>query len=436
MRIKVLPHKHSSGLMIVNPKSASKWRIPRSGTFHFGLRNIRFILKLDSKLRENEIALSDNIISSLGIVRCNRYELIANNKEVWLGPFIGILVGRKSLQNKARLKKYSRHYNKLGGMLVAFRSNRLKKRTIKGAMYNPQKKNWVDSHFFYPSSILRRTLLSNKHPLFSIYGSKIANNRRYNKWLVYKKLSTLAPTKNHLPRTTLYHSPKDVHKLLRLHNIVYIKSIYGSSGRGIIKITKKHNHFHVRWRDGKTKVEHSLLSASQLNIFLKTKLKPKKYIIQQSIQLMSEKGRVIDFRLLMLKNVNGKWEDFGLISKRGRKRSIVSNISSGGIAENGEKTLKRVWNLTDLEVQQMRKQISTIGHEISKGVEHVFDSYYCELALDLGIDNARKIWLIEVNFLGDKTIALDAGNSKLYHDTIKANLLYIKKLAGFRHEIV
>ncbi|MDQ0255315.1 hypothetical protein J2S74_002697 [Evansella vedderi] len=431
MRFKVLPHKHSSGTMIVNPKTASTWRIPRSGTFHFGLRYIRFILKEDNKIRENEIALSDNIISYLGIVHCNRYELFANKKEVWLGPFIGILVGRKTLQNKAWLEKYSRHYNKLGGMLVAFRSNRIKKRTIKGAMYNPQKKEWVDSQFCYPSSILRRTLLPNKHPLFSIYGRKIANHRRYNKWFVYKKLSTLATIKNHLPKTVLYHNPKDIHELLRRHNKVFIKSINGSSGRGIIKITKKHHYFHVRWRDGKTKVERSLLSASQLKTFLKTKLKPKSYIIQQSIPLMSEKGRKIDFRLIILKKVNGEWDDVGFISKRGRKRSIVSNISSGGIAEMGEITLKRKWNLTDPEVRKMRRHISTLAHEIAKGVEKVFGSSYCELALDLGIDKNSKVWLIEVNFLGDKTIALDAGNRKLYYDTIKTNLLYVKKLAGF-----
>lgn len=65
-------------------------------------------------------------------------------------------------------------------------------------------------------------------------------------------------------------------------------------------------------------------------------------------------------------------------------------------------------------------------------MESAFGVSYGDLALDLGIEKNGKVWLIEINSHGDISTAKDAGNPKLYNDIIQANLLYVKKLAGFK----
>ncbi|MBM4765349.1 YheC/YheD family protein [Bacillus sp. B15-48] len=431
MLFRLLRHDDSINSIKIHPATAIKWQVPSAGMIAYGRKSLQYHLVVDESLNDWQISLPHHIISHLGIPLCNPYELAIQKDKIRFGPYIGFLIGRKVANIERKLRKYIRHYDQLGGTLVAFNRKGLRKEMIDGYIYNQEKKRWERSTFSYPSSIFRLSSLPWNHHLYSSYRNKICNQRGFDKWLVHKNLSELSTINTYLPETTLLKDRHEIDDFLQRHRTLYIKPVGGSGGRRIIKISQENNSYYVRWREGKRRVKSSLMNQNELDAFLLKQLKARKYILQQGVELMSDKNRLIDFRLIISKNEKGIWHDFGLIGKYGVPDSIVSNISSGGKAEMGEITLKKAGKMTDEEVSNLRERISHIAFEIVKGMEKTFKVSYGDFALDFGVERNGKIWLIEVNPLGDHTIALDAQNQKLFDDIIKANLMYMKKLAGF-----
>lgn len=435
MRFTIVQEDRNADLLMFNPETAKKMKIPMNNKvrLHYGLKSIELETAVSADLKGNEISIPHDVLTQLRIQLFNRYEIIVKEKDIFLGPFIGILIRKKKLSKINILRTFSKHYEQLGGVLVAFSIPYMDKHSqmIKGVIYNPETDQWVKAVFPYPSSIFRKISLSWNHYLYSLYVNRIINQRGFDKWMVHERLAMIQGIKEYLPATTLYRTQDDILYFLQQYDNIYIKPTAGYMGRRIIKISKEKDVFIVQRRKGKRKVKTYQMTNSELHSFLEENVVQEKYIIQQGINLMSHRNQLIDFRVIIAKNEYGNWHDFGMIAKYGRRKSIVSNISSGGAAEMGEITIKKMLGLTDDEVDKLRLKVSQIAVEVAKGMEKAFDVSYGDLSLDIGIDQDHRVWIIEVNGLGDHTIAIDAGNPELYHEIIRANLLYAKKIAGF-----
>jgi hypothetical protein len=121
-----------------------------------------------------------------------------------------------------------------------------------------------------------------------------------------------------------------------------------------------------------------------------------------------------------------------MVSRYGGKQSIVSNISSGGLAEatwtmllnyykgDEEKAFRKLNHMKHLGLQTAR-QLETSGF------------HYGNLGMDMGMDQDGKLWIIEINNVyPNHTIALDAEDSLMYRTVMSTPLLYAKWLTGFR----
>ncbi|WP_274363163.1 YheC/YheD family protein [Paenibacillus thermotolerans] len=260
------------------------------------------------------------------------------------------------------------------------------------------------------------------------------NQRGFDKWLVHERLLSIPTVTTYLPESVLFQDAEKTLNFLDRHGTVYIKPISGLSGRGIIKLSRiQSNHCLIEWREGRRRVKSSRMEDSELLAFLRRNVHEERYIVQQGIPLMKEKERLIDFRAILLKNRHGRWQVCAFIGKYGIPGSIVSNVSSGGKAEMGRNTLKKVWKLSNARVIGLRQRINRAALDLAIAMEQAFGVSYGDLSLDIGVEKNGKIWLIEVNGLGDHTIVLDAKNRKLYYEIVKENLLYMKKLAGFNN---
>lgn len=434
MRFTILNDDRNTNLLIFNPETAKKMKIPinKKVRLNYGLKSIKLKTAVSADLKRKEISIPHDVLTQLRIQLFNRYEIIVKQKEIFLGPFIGFLIRRNLMKRKNRLRTFSKHYHQLGGVLVAFHPKDMDKdsQMIKGLIYNPETDRWDKDVFPYPSSIFRKIPLPWEHYLYSLYGNRIINQRGFDKWMVHERLAMIQEIKEYLPASTLYRTQDDIQHFLQQYDNIYIKPTAGLMGRRIIKISKENDAFIIKRRKGIRKVKTYRMNKYELNSFLEENVVKEKYIVQQGINLISYRNRLIDFRLIIAKNEHGKWDDFGMIGKYGKRKSIVSNISSGGTAEMAEITLKKM-GLTDDKVDKLRLKVSQIAVEVAKGMEQAFGVSYGDLSLDFGIDKNHRVWIIEVNGLGDPTITIDAGNPELYHEIIKANLLYAKKVAGF-----
>jgi hypothetical protein len=277
--------------------------------------------------------------------------------------------------------------------------------------------------------MLSRKYLQHFH---KVLGNTIFNNFNFDKWEMYKLLhaSGLGP---YLPPSGLLHKRYGIGTYLREFNQVFCKPVYGSRGKSVMKITKSSSGYLVRYREDDQNRRFFFTSIHKLNSFLRAKQSYELYMVQKAINLISYRRRVIDFRIIMAKNHLGEWQDVGLFSRYGKSGSIVSNISAGERAERGEKTLRKVFALTDNELFQMRQKLSWLAHQVASSIDAT--GVHCgNMGVDIGIDVHKNIWIIEVQHNNpDPTLILDANDDNSFLTLLRSNMHYLKRLAGFIH---
>lgn len=410
-----------------------------SKKLRFGVKSLRVKIKISKEIKKNVLELSKGIVNAINLPLSSTYQLTLCNEEIIIGPFIGILFAKsKTIFAKKfpRLKHYVHDYSSIRGTIVAFSLDQiLGNGKISGFVFNPIVGIWEKCIFPYPAAVLIGTTLplNTRIQLEKRMKNVIINNRIYNKWQSYKLLS---PLKQHLPETSLYNTPEQILEYLQRYNSVYVKPIQSYGGKRIKKfflnrsgkITVLNNSKRYRKRIVFRNYHRAVL-------FIKNALVNKRWLIQQPIDLLDFNKSLIDFRCIVVKDEYGDWKVIDIISKYGIKGSIVTNISSGGVAEMGIETIKKVLNLTEEKASELCQEISDLSIKAVQSHESAGVTLGTA-GVDIGIDKNQKLWIIEVNLNNPQhDIAIDAKNPDLYREILKTNMLYLKKLAGFKNVV-
>lgn len=310
---------------------------------------------------------------------------------------------------------------------------------IAGYMHDPESGSWKSMNIHYPSSVIsiieasltRKLNLFNdkmKHLLAEL-GPHLFNYPHFSKWEMYKMLS---PTLSHaLPDTICYQDPVDVLEMVVNHGSVYVKPINGRLGKQIYKIHKTQKKIIVEYIHRRKKKVLTFSSNKDFLLFVQKQLIRKAYLIQQAIQLKTYNRRVVDFRMIIVKNEVGKWENIGIFSRFGAKGSVVSNISAGGLTELADATLEKLWKWSKEEVHTIKTKMVNIAYESLQIIEQR-GYHFGNIGFDFGLDEYGSLYIIEINHQNpDPYIALKAKQKKLFYLTRYKNMLYAKKLAGF-----
>lgn len=440
-RVNVLPdHRYKNRLTL------NRDVLQRMGCAQMTITFIRFghdccEVELDgsTEIEEDEMLLSHQIISQLNLPLEPVYELKFNQYELILGPFIGILVSRKKEfldESVSVLSNYLYDYEQIGGAIIAFAAESIdmQERKIDGYLYNPKHQKWEPGQYDYPSAIFKRAGFSKtlREHFHAILGDKIFNSYMFNKWEMHDWLSSFSEIRPFLPETILYKSDKDVIWFLDQFGQAFIKPIYGSQGMGIIHAEQVEQRRYVfRFKEAGQSQTLYFTSVREVRQFIRERLKPSSFIIQQALSLLKETDKVIDFRMLLVKNAEGEWEDFGLITRIGKSGHFVSNISDGGLAEKGEETFRRVLGYSEAEAFQLRHHISKLAIDAAQCLEQC-GIHLGNLGFDLSLDQDKRLWIIEINNKDpNHTIAIDAHDRQMFYRVKRANMMYAKKLAGF-----
>lgn len=433
----IIPLLTMSQTFIINKEEANRLAINemKIAYLKFGNNTSEVKLGISPELKENELLLSINTIDELKLALFLRYELVVNKNEIQLGPFIGIL-GTKTKEmldkNVQSYKNFTYDYNHIKGAILAFSLEGIHKKSnqVEGYLYHPDKEQWIKGIYPFPMAVFKRIGIKKE---WRIYFNRQTNNRVFNdriigKWRVYTLLERNELIKPHLPETVLYQRPKDVRMFLMIFPSVFIKHTFGSQGKGIIEISR-HGKWYITRIVGQETVV--LKSDSELNTFLKENIIAGEYIVQEAIDLLTIESQKIDFRLMTVKDVNGRWNVLGTIARFGTKDNIISNVSGGGIAEMGYHAIKQTLNLSHKQTYHIIRKMGTLAVELADCLDK--SSYLCgNLGIDLALDKKGHIWIIEVNNKDpNHTIALDAGNRHLLYEAKQAAMLYAKKLCGF-----
>lgn len=304
---------------------------------------------------------------------------------------------------------------------VNYKTNR-----IQAHVYNPKLKAWRREWRAFPNMIYDRCRIQ-RSPRFERlqlfrkqYGHLTFLNRMLrNKWTVYRTLRLESQFRDHLPETRLYEGQSDLSELIRKYPLVYLKPIYGTGGRGILRIEKqKDGNYLIQGREHNRRIirpQRVPLSSLQGRL-ASWDLKGNRYLVQQGIQLKLASGRVHDYRMLVQKDGNGEWTVTGCAGRIGPSGSITSNLHGGGEAIPMT-DLMRQW-LQDEETEENAKAAAeSFSLEVAAHLEATYGRL-CELALDLAIDKEGHIWLIEVNPKPAREVFKQIGDKDTYRNAI------------------
>ncbi len=441
-------------ITIRNPQPTSELRIHPQFVTALGLGDRKFThvsfgtqkhyltLRSDTDLAPNQVGLSQKLIQALYLPDYLHYELRfdPSNNELVIGPYIGLLVSKSDRRlTAASLKRklvYIKRYPELHGAVVVFALDKVDqaRRLIEGYCYHPSDNQWQKGIFPYPAAIYRTIGLSNqwKNHFLATIGDKFFNNRFFNKWQMYQWFANEPALRPFLPETLLYQSPQDILALLEQYQTIYIKPILGLQGRGIARVGRGVNtQLRMEYRQKGVNYSQTFADPDQAWDFFAQRYRPRRYLVQQAVDLLRYQDRLLDFRCILQKNQSNNWVCQAIIGRTGVKDSVVSNISSGGSAYTGAGILRKALSLPEETLQALLQRLTDFAMMVCNKLND-YGINLGTLGLDIGIDTQLRLWLIEINNRDpDPGIALDINDRKLFQTLKTTPLFYAKYLAGF-----
>ncbi|MFD0681477.1 MULTISPECIES: YheC/YheD family endospore coat-associated protein [unclassified Paenibacillus] len=330
------------------------------------------------------------------------------------------------------------NYEKIKGLIYVCSLNGInpENQTIKGYYFNPNaegKEQWEKGIFPYPGAVYRRIKVSKNllyDHLITHIERKIFNPYCFDKWDLWKLLSSNPLLKEHLPHTKQLNHLQDLNEMLRLYGSVYLKPANSSMGKGIRMAKKVRNGYLFTNR---YKVKSIIKNASQVSTFLHRLKKGKRYLIQQPVTMTYHK-RNVDFRVILQKDGSLNWTCSGIIARFGRSgRFYTNDVKSIGLSKN---VLHDIFHLDEEAVSNKEKEVISICSKACQTIEKIYGPSG-DVGVDVVIDPDLKVWILEINSLHQhKMAAYLKEDPHLYTRVMTRPLEFAKALAGFSEEII
>lgn len=265
------------------------------------------------------------------------------------------------------------------------------KSTVRG--HYKQGKKWVVKRTPLPLVIHNRArfAMSKKAALRKLRrkGVYVYNGwNRYGKWKIHRLLSN--GFAEHMPVTRPF-SRLNLIYFLRFSSF-FLKPNDGSVGIGIIKVNKMKTN---RWQvvsQHRAGTNTKQLTKAKLMTYLTRYAGKRKYLLQQTIPLLTYRQSPFDIRVSVQKNSGGEWQVTGMVAKIARKRRFLSNVAQGGKV----RTLEKVLSGTAWDADTVKNQLSNLSLEMARYLEHKLPNL-ADVGFDFGLDRNGHPWFIEMN---------------------------------------
>lgn len=293
--------------------------------------------------------------------------------------------------------------------VVTARDLKLSSKRVQGYQFHPEDKTWRKHWFPLPDVIYNRIPLREdekkpevrrkideviQHESIHLFNPFFFNKRRLFEWLKKGRA-----TKTLVPDTKKMLGPKTLAAMLEKYGSLYLKPESGKAGKGIMLL---------RLDEGAVKPYRlTIQGKKRRNVVYKTAKLPllwrriKKeagntpYIMQESIELTTYRGRHFDMRVLVQKNSKGLWMVTGIGARLAGPKRITTHVPQGGSIEDPEKMLVPAFgpDMTALLLSRIKSSSLLIAKQIEK--ESGFP--LGEMSMDLGVDTDGRLWFFEAN---------------------------------------
>ncbi|TXK72246.1 YheC/YheD family protein [Paenibacillus sp. N3.4] len=437
--------------VVLSEAIAKKWKIPTNQSLTLRFGSAKQDVKVVSASISNSLRLNSALASKIGLHNgaqlCLHYR--QHTSTLSIGPLIGVMISRVYENSADRpfgaitafCREMAEACNMFGALVCFFPPEEMRASASSVSAYSFSNGSWSKKTFPIPNVIYNR-LTSRKYEnltnvqhfmkdVKSRFGTDIFNEKYLNKTEVFEALHKDSNLHGYLPESYLFKNYQMLKSMASRHQVLFLKPITGSLGKGIIRIRKESGEAytcHFTNLSGARKQSFSSLTG----VFqaLAGKLKTQRYQLQQGLDLITSDSRPVDFRSLVQKGAQGQWSITSIVGRIAGTQHFVSNLARGGSLTTAGGALAKSSLAASTRVSVLGR-LRKASLDIARGIEAQIPNHFGELGIDLAVDNSGKVWLLEVNSKPSKD-----DNTPLHHErkirpSVKQIVQYARYLAKF-----
>jgi hypothetical protein len=376
----------------------------------------------NQNIRPNLVRINDSAAKALWLPANLQLEyriLNRNPASIKVGPVVGILTTvKQSVQSGLPVGKEAAYFAELvsyarkkGVFIYLFYASGINwiSRSVSGYTINPVRRSankWVEGEYPLPDIVYNR-IRSRRIEKSSVVlellkrlednGIHLFNTQFLDKWDVYNILRKNVRLITLLPPTALFNYDNML-SFLRKYPELFLKPRDSSVGKGIIKIKKTANGYSFALARSGKPIWHRRSSPEALYEAIVAVIPDKsRYLVQRGIDLAKINNSVFDLRVQVQKNGEGNWTLTGVGVRAAAPEHFVTHIPNGGSAQPYKEVIERRFGYSINIKRAIQKQFRTIITETPAALESISGLKLAVLAIDIGIDQQGKMWIIEVN---------------------------------------
>lgn len=253
------------------------------------------------------------------------------------------------------------------------------------------------------------------------------NKAVYSKWRKANLLSKHEVLRWFVPPTEIM-TPSSLQRMLRKYNTVFVKPDVGALGRGVIQVKRMKKRraatkYYFRIHED-AKVTFVQTFAALYN-HLRTRAGGRRYVIQKGISLIKKNDKPIDFRIVVQKNLQRKWEVTGMIARVAHPQKVITNGSRGGRVLPIERVLAQY----SRHRADQKRVLTTLHHLALRTAKQLGKSFPAqfEFGLDVAMTAHLKLWILEVNSKPDPRPFVKLKNQRPLRRMVKYGTFYGRK---------
>ncbi|SES83037.1 YheC/YheD family protein [Anaerobranca gottschalkii] len=239
-----------------------------------------------------------------------------------------------------------------------------------------------------------------------IVGKNRVFNRitKFDKWEIY---NLLLPTKEILLPKTLEFTSANLKYFSEIEDKIILKPKIGSKGEGVILLEKKEDGYYLIDKAFNNPVKFSHIDEIIHYISILTK----GYLIQKFVENKRLGTNFFDIRIYVQKNIWGRWQITGGISRIAVNKSFITNI----VKKVVDYTIPLQELYSERVVFEIIENLTYTSLQVANILEGKF-GLLGELAVDYSLGLNDKIYIIEVNGKPMKTLAKRLQSPELYNN--------------------
>lgn len=323
-------------------------------------------------------------------------------------------------QEEEYITEIAKHAKDFGIEVYRFTPTSIKPTTelIDGYFFNDENQTWekrtfpvpqflYDRCFYQMDDISKKSfpivnwLKNNPNTIFIGHGLP-------NKWHIYEQLSSDSILKHYIPKTIKATTAHDILMALKKDKKILLKPDNGTQGKGIIAVLTIKEKFILKNHKNQEIISKQISSKDEFILFMNKLIQAQNYLLQPLLPLIDENNCAFDLRILLQKDMTGKWIEQGRGIRKNRHGHFISNVYGGGEIIPFNK-----WNQSRSKLQQaiLHDELSTILTRLPYVLETKFSPLF-EIGIDIGIDQDDKVWILDVNSKPGRKVILQTNPNK------------------------